>query len=455
MKTSIAAIAAVLLASLACRATDARESISWSGFYPRPVLEQAAADLSPGILANWQEVILPALTAEERAALARVRFVVDLEYTESAVNFYAENGKVHIPASSTRLLGDLVAAWMWLDRNGKSTETVNEYLAILKYQWGSGRLHSERYLPLDALGVPADVRNDPAIAADYATVISSALFFVMGHELGHVLYGHRGIEVKSAADSARSIQQERAADAFALDLMGRIGAVPVGVPLLFMVWTALDSFPGDPGHGVPSSHPHSSKRLRVLAATLRDQAGAFASKSANPAAAVTRVRQIADLLDNGRTDPGSVFAALESDGVKDLWRQKGQKGRLQDLKPRARYAGLAALSIAPTQRDDRPFHGSYSGKWISQSADGKTSDFDVQMELTRTGEKVSGSWTFGPNRVAVTGDVVDGSLYFNWAWGTDYRGRGLLNPAPDGRLAGTWGYNRNPAGAGAWSLARP
>lgn len=162
-------------------------------------------------------MILPALTSEERRRLEHVRFVIDLESPDSALNFFAISGEVHIPAASARMLGDLVASWMWLNQRGHSTDTVNEYLAILKYQWASGVLRRERYRPLEALGVPAGVRDDPAIANQFGRVISDALFFIVGHELGHVLHAHQGIDATDAKASARSIAQERQADAFALD----------------------------------------------------------------------------------------------------------------------------------------------------------------------------------------------------------------------------------------------
>lgn len=445
MKRTLAILAAGLLASNASPATDAKDSEPWSGFYDRSVLAQAAKDLRPGILDNWQHVILPSLTTEERRRLEQVRFVVDLEDPSSAVNFYAKSGEVHIPASSARMLGDLVASWIWLNKHRYSTDTVNEYLAILRYQWGSGALRSQRYRPLEALGVPADVRTDPAIADEFASVISNVLFFIVGHELGHVLYGHQGIDAKDPAKSARSIAQEQQADAFALELMRRIGELPIGVPMFFMFMTTLEPAPTDPAR----THPQSSERIRALASALRTQARGFARGFKDPSAGVAKVNEIADQLVNDSKPESSVVAALESPVIKDLWRQKGLKGQLEDLKPRAN-TDLASLGAAPRQNSGQLFDGTYKGKWVNQ----KGTDFDVHMELKRNGEIVTGSWTFGPNRVAVVGLVSKGRLSFNWKWGMDYFGKGELHPQPDGSLAGTWGYNKENSGGGTWSLTR-
>jgi hypothetical protein len=449
MKMTLAILVASLFVSNASLATDAKVSGSWSGFYDRSVLAQAAKDLRPGILDNWQHVILPALTTEERRRLEHVRFVVDLENTNSALNFYAKSGEVHIPASSARMLGDLVASWIWLNKRGYSTDTVNEYLAILKYQWESGALRSQRYRPLEALGVPADVRTDPAIADEFARVISNALFFIVGHELGHVLYGHQGIDAKDAAESARSIAQEQQADAFALELMRRIGEMPIGVPMFFMFATTLEPAPTDPGYGRPHTHPQSNERIRAVATALRTQARGFARGFKDPSAGVAKVNAIADWLVNDSKPERTVVAALESPVIKDLWRQKGLKGQLDDLKPRTN-TDLASLGVAPRQNGGQLFDGTYKGKWVNQ----KGTDFDVRMELKRNGETVTGSWIFGPNRVAVVGLVSKGRLSFDWKWGADYFGKGELHPQPDGSLTGTWGYNKESSGGGTWSLTR-
>lgn len=287
-----------MLTSNASLATDARVSGYWSGFYDQRTLAQAAENFRLGILDNWQHVILPALTAEERRRLEHVRFVIDIENPDSALNFFAISGEVHIPASSVRMLDDLVASWMWLNQRGYSTDTVNEYLAILKYQWESGALRSEHYRPMDALGVPAGVRDDPAIADEYARVISNALFFIICHELGHVLYEHQGIVAKDAAAATRSIAQEQQADAFALELMRRIGEMPVGVPMFFMFATTLEPAPADPGYGIPYTHPQSSERIRAVATALRTQSRGFARGFKDPSTAVAKVNAIADLLVN-------------------------------------------------------------------------------------------------------------------------------------------------------------
>lgn len=450
MKRFLGTFAVFVLTLHASLAADAQLAGPWSGFYDRPTLMQTAENLRPGILDNWQNVIQPALTTEERRRMGEVHFVFDLENPDSPLNFFAISGEIHLPASSVRMLGDLVSSWMWLNRRGHSTDTVNEYLAILKYQWESGTLRSQRYLPLDALGVPADVRDDPVIADEYARMISNTLFFIVGHELGHVLYEHQGIVAKDAPASERSIAQEQQADEFALELMRRIGEVPIGVPLFFTFMTALEPAPTDPGYGRPRTHPQSSERIRAVATALRTQARGFARGFRDPSIAVAKVNAIADLLVNDAAPDRSVVAALESPVIQDLWRQKGLKSRLEDLKPRA-TTELASLGPAPQNNGSLIFDGTYQGKWVNQ----KGTDFDVRMELQRNGETVVGSWTFGPNRVVVEGIVNEGHLYFDWKWGEDYFGKGELYPQPDGRLIGTWGYTRKSSGGGTWLLARP
>jgi hypothetical protein len=51
---------------------------------------------------------------------------------------------------------------------------------------------------------------------------------------------------------------------------------------------------------------------------------------------------------------------------------------------------------------------------------------------------------------------VDGNeLSFNWKWGTQYFGKGVLkHNASSGKLTGTWGYTQAATGAGTWELDR-
>jgi len=446
MKKILTLLMAGLPALNAFSATGTGISGPWSDFYSRPILAQAAKDIRPGVLENWQHVILPVLTPEERRKLEQVRFVFDLEDATAPINFYSisDSNEVHIPASSVRMLGDLTASWMWLNKYGYTTSSINEYLSILKYQWASGALRDKRYLPLEALGVPDNVRNDPAIADEYTRVISNILFFIIGHELGHLLHEHRGIVVEDVTASLRSIAQEKAADAFSLELMRRIGEMPLGVPLFFIFATALESASTDPDYSRPRTHPHSGARILATATALRTHARGFARGLHDSATAIDKVNRIADSLVN------DIAPALESPVIQDLWRQKGLVTQLGDLKPRTTL-GLGSVGTPPRKTSTQLFDGAYQGKWIDQ----KGIDFDVRMDLQRNGEIVVGSWTFGPNRVVLNGIVSDEHLYFDWKWGLDYFGKSELYAQSDGRLVGTWGYTRNISGGGTWSLSRP
>ena len=76
--------------------------------------------------------------------------------------------------------------------------------------------------------------------------------------------------------------------------------------------------------------------------------------------------------------------------------------------------------------------------------------------MKRHGENVTGTFSFGAGSVMLKG-VVDGErLYYNWKWGTQYFGKGVLQAAnPTGEeLSGTWGYTKADDGAGTWKLRR-
>lgn len=190
--------------------------------------------------------------------------------------------------------------------------------------------------------------------------------------------------------------------------------------------------------------------IRALAAALRDQERGYARGFKDTSTAVAKVNAIADLLVNDAAPDGSVVAALESPVIQDLWRQKGLKGRLEDLRPRA-TTELASLGAEPRQDGSQLFDGSYQGKWVNQ----KGTDFDVRMDLQRNGETVVGRWTFGPNRVTVEGIVSDGRLYFDWKWGEDYFGEGELYRTAVSPALGATPRRLRAAAPGRSSVADP
>src|SRR5262249_53918417 len=106
---------------------------------------------------------------------------------------------------------------------------------------------------------------------------------------------------------------------------------------------------------------------------------------------------------------------------------------------------------------------SFTGKWI----DAKGTDLDVKMVLVRDGDNVTGTYTLftvdgagrrqshGSSALTMTGTVREGSLDYEWKWGTDYFGRGRLRAEDGGRVRpGPGGYPRPGEGAGGGQRPR-
>ncbi len=418
----------------------------WAGFYDRETLLYWQGQTPPGIEDNFRSVIWPVLTPEEKRVLGRVELNFPLELPSHPMNFFASTSGgrkfITLPISSLRFFGDLALAYVWLNDSGYSIQPVSDYLAMLKYQWPR-ELMGHKYRPREVLGVPENATANQRIADHFQQVYGTAIVFILGHELGHIYYGHRRDPLLPPDVSQR---QEEEADRFGLEIMRRIGDTPIGVIPFFFISAHLEANEGNSG-GAESSrtatHPLSSSRLRSLASALNAFAPDFTRTGSQPAAVqriAAEVNEIANKLDDA--------------GVQDHLRDIGRAARPESLGPRKPGDSLAPPARV-VARTDQPFSGAYRGKW----RDAKGVDFDVTMNLTRQGNMVRGEYRFGEGQVTSTVTIqglADGNeLSFNWKWGTQYFGKGVLkHDSSGGKLTGTWGYTQADSGAGTWELYR-
>ena len=182
--------------------------------------------------------------------------------------------------------------------------------------------------------------------------------------------GHRAFDphARSVATGA-----EQAADAFGLELLRRIGDVPVGVMPVFQVFASLGPLEGDKdveATRAATTHPLSSARLEAAAAFIRDNAASF-TRTGTPAATVdvigSELRRLAKLMDD-----------------RGLQRMLRQRGPGPPCRPsRARYTRAWAPGLS--------FAGSSRGRWV----DHKGAGVDARMQLRRTGDRVQGEYDFG------------------------------------------------------------
>jgi len=218
-------------------------------------------------------------------------------------------------------------AWAWLAANGRSPDTVLEYLAMLKYQrLGQGPL-DPALQPHRVLGIPENVREDKALAEQVAWQFNGAMFFLLCHEVGHLVLQHR-----STADvtTERSRHQEGEADAFALEMMRSVGQPADGVLFYFLFVSVLGTYHalegGDKLKSL-STHPVSTDRIQTLIWHVQTHAADFVRVQADLEAAQRYYRAWAALADQA--------VALAGDTVvQRVWRALGRRATPDSLKPR-------------------------------------------------------------------------------------------------------------------------
>ena len=219
----------------------------------------------------------------------------------------------------------------------------------------------------------------------------------------------------------RSRLQESEADAFAVELMGRMGMPPVGISFYFTLATPFEC-------PARSTHPLTGERVTRLAATLRDNAALFARDKPSP----QHERQLINSI--GRELEG-LARLLDDPDIRESTRLIGQSSKVAD------FSGASASAAVPGARPLGTVHQAFDGSYVGQWADA-TAALDFRMTLRRQGEIVRGNYDFGMGAAELEGTVEGDRLDFAWRWGKDYFGRGRMTSLANGQLQGTWGYGR-------------
>jgi hypothetical protein len=415
MRTALALLLAVI--GLPAYA-ECPPAYDWRGFYPTEILDRVIERTAPGLRSNFDNVILPQLTDQERRAMGRA--TLDLgqrEYPAQPMNFYAAEGaKVVLPLSSVRMVSDLTFAVAWLNRHRLPEKKVFDYAAMLAYRGPAP--DGVRRLPLAALGIPDEAQNDPEVDGLFQKLYGDTMVFIMAHELGHIFRGH-----SLTPDVDQSRRQEMEADAFAVELMARMHAPPVGIVFYFNMAAPFEC-------PARSTHPLSGQRIARLTAALRDNARLFVADKPSP----QREKQLIESVAQGLEQ---VSKLLDDPDIRESMRRTGQSSSVAD------FAAAAVPAIA-APRSRLAFDGNYVGQWV----DSKGNAIDFRMNLRRQGQIVHGKYEFGMGAADLDGTVTGDQLDYAWRWGNDYFGRGRLKSLAGGRLQGTWGYTQRNEGAG-------
>jgi hypothetical protein len=291
--------------------------------YTQAELESIGSRYRPNLKGLWEEDFLSRLTPDERLRAGTVALSLPLlGANRSPLDFYADSGRrqVFLPIASVKFMDDLAVAFAYYEKMGCAQGTVSDYTAALRF-----RPQDAKGSPLDALGVPAAAINDPFVDDVAQKILKSTVFFVAAHEYAHVMYRHKGYRAMTAEEAQR---QEVEADAFALDVLRRIGVAPLGVVYFFLIASRLEASPGD--FPTPdeyetylrqrATHPVSARRILKVAEAIEGNVGAFSRLQSDPAATertlralVPQLKQIGRTLDDRATRRGLAERAQAAD----------------------------------------------------------------------------------------------------------------------------------------------
>jgi hypothetical protein len=252
-----------------------------ASLYDQAILLKALQIYEQKLRGLWEEDLLAKLPVREQDELRDVVLELPLIGTNrSVLDYYADlpGRRVVIPILSVQFLDDLVTTWAWLEKRGCNNLLLFNYVAVLRHQ-GPLDLHNG---PRNTFGVPPNIFSDEFIYDVSGKALKSTIYFLTAHEAGHLLYRHLPYAEIDSLEIAQ--QQEMQADAFALDVMRRIGVAPTALAMFFSVTTVFEAVPADFASlseykrllKSRSTHPLSSERLSAVAEQIRENAGQFA-----------------------------------------------------------------------------------------------------------------------------------------------------------------------------------
>lgn len=306
---------------------------NYTNMYSRSTLQKAYETYSNNLQEVWEHDLKGRLVTQERRAAAGVSLVLPaVGQHRYPLDFYADSRskRVTIPIMSVKFFDEICIAMAWMERNGCNMMLVSDYVGMLRYK-DNNSFPGGRYPdPLSALGIPGDALDDHYVNDVSGKALKSGIYFLMAHELAHVLYGHRGYGGITAKQAQR---QEIEADNFALNLMRRISVPPVGITIFFMIASRFESAPGDFGSmsayesylQEKATHPLTSARLISIADYIRDNAHDFTRGQQQPAQWYPRIISISEDIRN-------IGLTLNDRNIRELQRMRSISLTTSDLR---------------------------------------------------------------------------------------------------------------------------
>jgi len=295
------------------------------------------------------------------------------------------------------------------------------------------------------LGVPDTAREESAVANRVDLNFGNTIVFLLAHELGHALKKHD----THSRDPVQKRRQEIEADAFAIEVMRRIGQVPLGVEFWFDVErighvqgirrVTSARFPTEAEwqkYLAGLDHPVTSERLDALATAVEKAPDSFARNQADQARWTRNSKIFAQYVRLGAPSAAIGTARVaEYERVRDL--------HVEDLKPRK-----AAFTMPGSEQEP-----AFNGLFAMRRTAAEGGQDRVDLLLLRTRDEVIGGYSNGKVDGFIQGEIRnDGVLHFTWREG-NANGKGIAQ-AQGETLRGTWGLGESKQGAGEFSGVR-
>jgi hypothetical protein len=307
-------------------------SRDYANLYDRGTLEAAYQIYQNNLRGIWEEDLKGRLSRDQRLAARDVSLNLPLiGYNRHPLDYYAlpDRRSVTIPIISAKFFDDICVAMASMEKYRCNKLLASDYIGMIRYQ-NPGGMPGRRFpAPLNAMRIPANALEDNYVYDVSGKALKSGIYFLMAHELAHVLYQHRGYGTISALQAQR---QETQADNFALNLMKRISVAPVGMSIFFMIASRFELAPGDfPSFSAyesylrtSSTHPLTSQRLINIANYIQNNVDAFIRGQAHPNEWRQRMMRLAD-------DIRKIGETLDDRGIRELQRARSLRVTLQDL----------------------------------------------------------------------------------------------------------------------------
>jgi hypothetical protein len=428
-------------------------SNDYTGIYTKQELSYWQTRYPANISWNFNDLMLGKLYPKEKFSAFGTKLEFPLTpfggITDSPFSFYAMVAQktIYIPMSSVKFLDDLSIASAWLEQNGYSQETVMDYISILKYSFNrfpKGNIPG----PLKALHIPANALDDRLVDELSQKILKSIIVWILGHELGHIIYHHPAYHSVSFAESQKC---EKEADAFATDMFRRIGTIPAGMILLFMLFTTFSAHRGDfsgdeewQNYLKNSTHPVSLERLKLISEELINTAESFTGAEPDRFNAIRITEYV------GR-EAGKIVDIFNSEKMQEFLRLRAMAVDIHSLYPRKiGEAAVVEQGFSADYFSKESFSGIYKGERTRKFGQGEEESFNTTVIFYRNGNKVNGRFGFGLGTGYLNGVVSNNKLTFNWNWASE-EGSGEMTATDQNSFSGNWIYKSGISGGGSWN----